>query len=251
MADNNTLPPAVISSDDFEQYTNNWVQLITQGDAALTALNESFAAKDGSRAQYLSMPADWVRWLISTVGCIQVKVRFLLTKDRQFNLTFYATDAQNSRVSAYYLLSLESTELGNLMAAMYGQNASSSDDPKVASGNTGTGSVQIPHGVAGDWVKNWQEADKLTPDMFATTYGFLRGYNFQRDDLMDNLFNIDSAERQQLRVDFGLHKYYAAYDNNNPQPTYTFGLVLRLVNPDAKTSDTPFYDMSTPVPPGY
>ncbi len=243
-------PPLTISSDKFEQYTTNWIQLITQGDAALALLNESFAAKDGSRLQYLSMPADWVRWLISTVGCTQVKTRFLLNEDKQFNLAFYATDAQNSRVSAYYLLNLDSTALGNLLATMYGRG-SSSDNSAVSSGDEGSGSVQIPHGVAGYWVKHWQEAEQLTPAMFATKYGFLQGYNFQRGDLMDNLFNIDSQEHQQLRVDFGLHKYYAHYDNDNPQPTYTFGLVLRLVNPDASTSDTPFYDMSTPVPPGY
>lgn len=241
-------PPLVINDAEFEQYTNNWVQLVTQGDAAVAPLNAGFAAADGSRRQYLSMPADWVRWLISTVGCTEVKARFLLNAEKEFNLAFYATDAQSNRVSAYYLLNKQSTELGNLMASMYGQK---SVDSAVSSGDEGSGSVEIPHGVAGYWVKNWREADKITPAMFLTKYGFLQGYNFQRGDLMDNLFNVEQKEQQQLRVDFGLHKYYAHYDNDNPQPTYTFGLVLRLVNPDNTTSDTPFFDMSTPVPPGY
>jgi len=135
------------------------------------------------------------------------------------------------------------------MAKVYGR--SSNDSAPVSSGDEGSGSVQIPHGVAGEWINNWRAAEPLTAAMFLTKYGYLQGYNFQRGDLMDNLFNVEQQEYQQLRVDFGLHKYYTGYDNGDPQPTYTFGLVLRLVNPDATTSDTPFFDMSTPRPPGY
>jgi hypothetical protein len=243
--------PILLAPADFEQYSSNWVQLINQGDQAVDALRQCFAAPDGARLAYLSMPASWVGNLLSTVGCVQVKARFALNKNKQFNLAFYAVDAQNSRVSAYYLLSLETTEYGNLMARMYGQN-SPADTPPVSSGDAGSGSVQIPHGMAGDWIRSWQEVGKLTPDLFSTSYGFLQGYCFERGDLLDNLFNVVRQEQQQLRVDFGLHKYYAGTDTaSTPQPTYTFGLVLRLVNPDATTSDTPFYDMSTPVPPCY
>ena len=241
--------PITISSADFEQYTSNWVQLITQGDAAQDTLKKCFTTDKGNRLLYLSMPAEWVCWLISTVGCTQVKTGFMLDNNQQFNLAFYATDAQNSRVSAYYLLNLDSTDYGNAIAKVYGR--SSNDSAPVSSGDEGSGSVQIPHGVAGEWINNWRAAEPLTAAMFLTKYGYLQGYNFQRGDLMDNLFNVEQQEYQQLRVDFGLHKYYAGYDNGDPQPTYTFGLVLRLVNPDATTSDTPFFDMSTPRPPGY
>lgn len=248
MADNS---PITISSTDFEQYSSSWVQLINLGDQAADGLRQCFMASDGTRLPYLSMPADWVRNLLSTVGCVQVKARFLLNKNKQFNLVFYAVDAQNSRVSAYYLLSLDTTDYGNMMARMYGQTSSSGDTP-ASSGDAGSGSVQIPHGMAGTWIRDWRDVVKLTPDLFSTSYGFLQGYCFERGDLLDNLFNEVPQEQQQLRVDFGLHKYYASTDTgSSPQPTYTFGLVLRLVNPDATTSDTPFYDMSTPVPPCY
>jgi hypothetical protein len=247
MTDN--LPPLIISQTDFEQYSASWVQLINQGATATAELNESFTGPSG-RLPYLSMPAPWVRDLLSTVGCVMVRVRFLRDANKQFCLGFYATDRQSSRISAYYLLNLETTTLGNLLASMYGQ-PTAEGDPAVSSGDEGSGSVQIPHGMAGEWIKNWQEVDKLTPDMFGTSYGFLQGYNFQRGDLLDNLFNVESTEQQQLRVDFCLHKYYAKSDSATPTPTYTFGLVLRLVNPIARTTNTPFYDMSTPVPPGY
>lgn len=248
MADNQ---PIFLAPADFEQYASAWVQLINQGAPAADALTQCFKQTDGSRMPYLSMPADWVRYLLSTVGCVQVKTRLLLDKNKQFCLAFYATDTQNSRISAYYLLNLETTYYGNLMASMYGQTAPAGD-PTLSSGGDGSDSVQVPHGMVGDWLRNWQAADKLTADLFGTSYGYLQGYNFQRGDLLEGLFNEVPQERQQLRVYFGLHEYYPSTDTGStPQPTYTFGLVLRLVNPDASTSGEPFYDMSTPVPPGY
>lgn len=248
--DENT--PILLSSTDFEQYASSWVQLINQGDQAADALRQCFTTPEALRLTYLSLPADWVRSLLSTVGCVQVRVRLLLNADKQFNLAFYATDAQNSRVSAYYLLNLEISKFGNMMASLYGSKTAPAGDTAISSGGDGSGSVQIPHGMAGDWIRNWQAADKLTPDLFGTSYGFLQGYNFKRGDLLENLFNVVPQEQQQLRVYFGLHKYYANSDTaSTPQPTCTFGLVLRLVNPDATTSAAPFYDMSTPVPPGY
>ena len=192
------------------------------------------------------MPSSWAQSLLSATGCVEVKMRFLLDENSSFMLALYATDAQNNRVSAYYKLSTDTTDYGNMLARMYGKLIT---DDIVSGGEEPDG--QVPHAMAKQWLENWTAANPLTSSMFYTQYGFLKGFNFQRDDLMANLFNVVASEQQQLRVYFGLHEYYAQDHAADPQPTYTFGLVLRLVAPEAVSSSDPFYDMSNPCPPMY
>ncbi|MGI4873110.1 MAG: hypothetical protein ACRYFX_18275 [Janthinobacterium lividum] len=239
---NDSNTPLIISSEAFNGGSLRWQQLVGQPDSQ-EALNNCFST-DGSRQLYLSMPVDWVRSLLSAVGCVGVNIRFLLDENAAFLLALYAIDTQNNRVSAYYALNAQTTAYSNRMPQGNGKELT---DDFLSAGDESNG--QVPHAMAKEWLDYWKAADQLTSGMFATQYGFLKGYNFERDDLMDNLFNVVAGEEQQLRVYFGLHKYYAHDHDDDPLPTYTFGLVLRLVAPDAASSSDPFYDMSAPCPP--
>ncbi|RIY13301.1 hypothetical protein D0T11_02375 [Hymenobacter rubripertinctus] len=232
-----------ISQEEFDRYAAKWLHVLTKRSSG--DLQQCFLGANEVRMPYVSFPIEHIGWLISTVGSHHIEARFLVMSDGndqkdRFVLALYAVDARGIRISAYYLAKPpKPAQLGADNAA-----------------DMNTVAEQVPHYMVKKWLEYWNEAGELTPEMFVNSYGLLQGYTFSVDDFMKPLFNSQPFGAQELRVGLGLHKYFSALHYS--KPTYTFGLVLRLYKPATpgeagavETSSEPFYDMSTPCPPGF
>ncbi len=227
--------PDILTPEQFEQYSAEWLRIA--GDAGGPALAQCFGAPGHGRRTYASLPIQQLVWLVSTVGIVCVRARFLAIAHRghpaRFALALFATDAAGKRLSAYYLAAAEDAPAAPLLRAAQLQ------------------ATQVPHDLVKTWLHHWAAAPAVTPALFATSYGPLRGYTFEVGDFLEPLFAAQPFGNQTLRISFGLHEYYPA---EGPL-AQTFGLVLRLHAPrkqaeiDGGGSNDPFFDMSKPCPP--
>jgi hypothetical protein len=222
-----TVSPAIISPDQFNQYTENW--LTVAGNPDDPALEQSFLNGD-TRVAYVSFPIERIVWLLSAVGVRQIKARFLLVPDENdlhFSIALFATDDEGTQLSAYHV------------ADPFWSTAAT---PPLLGG-------PIPTSLADIWMANWQNLEQaVTADLFIANQaeGTLQGYNFKVQDFV-KLLSGQSFEDQAVRIDLGLHEYYPAQASGDTS-TKTFGLMLRLATPG---QDSPtYYDMATPCPPG-
>jgi hypothetical protein len=269
-------PTNLISQKQFDQYTARWLTAVTS--THYQVLQRSLQPTDESASRMLSVTFSLqdLILLVSTVGASYIEARFLLkgeeeagqlaenANNERFTIALYATDAHSNRVSAYYL------------AQDPPVSKSSNIDSTFTDDCTADDAQQVPHYVVRTWLINWQKEPELTPALFTTGYGPLQGYRFSLDDFKQPLFSAPSINNQpplfDLRISFGLHKYYPAVPESL-EPTRTFGLVLRLNSlsvageaqvtsakpAEASTgkpnlaaeSGEPFFDMSTPCPPGH
>ncbi|AMJ66789.1 hypothetical protein [Hymenobacter sp. PAMC 26628] len=217
--------PSILTPEQFEQYSAEWLKIAN--DAEGDALAQCFAAPGHGRRTCASLPIQQLVWLVSTVGVVFVRTRFLAIAPSdghpaRFALALFATDAAGKRLSAYYLADAE--EAASALHA-----------------------TQVPHDLVKAWLQNWTAAPAVTPVLFATAYGPLQGYTFDVGDFLEPLFAAQPFGDQTLRISFGLHEYYPV---EGPL-AQTFGLVLRLHDPKKLEggSDDPFFDMSKPCPP--
>lgn len=228
---NNSIAPGLLSPEEFNQYSADWRELISQPDS--TTLPECFLAESGDRVQYVSFSIKRVAELVSAVGAKQVKARFVLLPvggQKKFSLVLYAADdtqQAEGRKSAYYL----------------------ADPSWTAAASTGLGEP-VPNNLAAEWLNSWQTAPGVTLALFATPDGPLEGYNFDLKDFLTPLFIDQPYDQQQIRVWLGLHSYYSP--TNLDTLTQTFGLVVRRYDPlqeVGRGDDDLFFDLSTPCPP--
>ncbi|UOQ50756.1 hypothetical protein [Hymenobacter cellulosivorans] len=235
-----TTTANILSPGAYERRAAKWATILSKIKS--DALQQSFlvATPAGQeRLAYVSFPIQHIVWLMSTVGVRHIQARFLIATKKvdgqrhpYFTLALYATDALGARVSAFYL---PSTYAG---------------EPKPSELPT----EQAPHDLVKAWLNNWATAPEITSALFANSYGPLLGYSFSVEDFMRPLFEAQPFTNQELRVGFGLHEYYPALPVG-AERAYTFGLVLRLYTPPteesaAAISSAPFFDLSTPCPPG-
>jgi len=262
--------PSLINQQQFNAYSAAWVDAVRHGDS-LPAIFQQPGQPD--KSSFVRFPLQDIVWLVSTVGSQRIKVQFLLKPDEgpdadplrpRFTVALFSTDAQDGRISAYYLGNNRAPEpaANNELAATKG------DDQALSLKMTALTSIggQLPHGLAGVWLKNWMKPGLVvTPDLFMTSYGPLQGYMFDLDDFMDPLFysqsffnNPEDAANYELRVGFGLHEFYPAFPEGTASKK-TFGLLLRIYQKDTQQlamalipdgSSDPFYDLSTTSPPG-
>ncbi|SHJ28717.1 hypothetical protein SAMN02745146_2765 [Hymenobacter daecheongensis DSM 21074] len=249
------VSPEIISQVDFDRHAAKWQQIITSRHHH--HLQRCFHTAEDARMQYVRFPMQHIAWLVSTVGIHHIEARFLVMSEDEesprFALALYAADARGLRISAYYLSAPQIA-------------ATAPTPPLHALTDPGAGAEQVPHYMVKKWLANWRDAPELKPDMFVNSYGPLQGYTFSVGDFMKSLFESQPYGARELWVDLGLHEYYSA--SLSTQATYTFGLVLRLYqpllqvqeasdgtadsqSPAAQQSAEPFYDMSTPCPPGF
>ena len=218
--------PSILTPEQFEQYSAEWLQIA--GGPGGDALANCFAAPGHGRRTYASLPIQHLVWLVSTVGIVAVRTRFLAIAHQghpaRFALALFAADAAGQRLSAYYLAETEEYPTRDALHA-----------------------TQVPHDLVKAWLHHWTAAPAITPALFATAYGPLQGYTFDAGDFLEPLFAAQPFGDQTLRISFGLHEYYPV---EGPL-AHTFGLVLRLHDPQklAGGSDDPFFDMSQPCPP--
>ncbi|UOQ96779.1 hypothetical protein MUN81_16210 [Hymenobacter sp. 5317J-9] len=222
-----TLAPAL-----FDEYAAQWHSKIS--DLGNPDVTNYFANGTGGRLTYLTFSIQRVAELVSAVGVKYIKARFVLMPDAssgqyRFSLVLFAADQEDRRLTAYYL----------------------PDAPQDAPPTVGE---PLPGGLAGLWQAAWAEASPLTSAMFTTSYGVLKGYNFDLKDFLTPLFTNDQPyDKQQVRVGMGLHSYITPDD----QYTQTFGLMVRRFDPTGQESsgklqsvaDFEFFDLSTPCPP--
>lgn len=219
--------PTILTPEQFEQYAAEWQKIAS--DAGGPALAQCFGAPGHGRQTYATLPIQHLVWLVSTVGIVFVKTRFLAIArgghPAHFALALFATDAAGKRLSAYYLAEAEAAPDTQQLHA-----------------------TQVPHDLVKTWLHHWTAATAVTPALFATGYGPLQGYTFEVGDFLEPLFAAQPFGDQTLRISFGLHEYYPA---EGPL-AQTFGLVLRLHDPKKLEGDgagDPFFDMSMPCPP--
>lgn len=265
--------PRTLSRAEFDRYSARWAYIATKKDTH--KLQECFFdPQTGQRRAFIAYPAEQLGWLISTVGARRIEARFLAVDDdhggpERFALALYATDATGEPLSAYYLSS---------------PTAHFQNQPLKGPVSTGDemGATQIPYYLVRRWLNHWASAEKLHPDMFTTRFGTLQGYSFSIGDMMVPLFNsqpakITAEDKREIHIDLCLHEYYSATKRH--EPTHTLGLVLRLYANAKGQSDEPakemvkeiniastiseksadqaaepgqpYYDMSTPCPPGF
>lgn len=234
MTDILTSTGILISQDQYNQYTANWLSVLSGSGPALA---QAFSAPGTERLQSLAFPIERIKWLVSAVGVQQIKARFLLVPDAHqqlhFTLALFATDAAGERLSAYYL------------PEAYWETTAS----------TATLGDPIPSSLAATWLANWKAVQEITPALFATSWGPLEGYNFNVSDFVSALFSAQSLQSAKAYLGLGLHEFHAP-NANAEALTRKFGLVLQLAGPgqaklEPRNEDLPeFFDMATPCPPG-
>ena len=228
---NPSIAPGLLSQDEFNQYSADWLSLVSQTDSP--GLPASFQTEAGTLVTYVSFPIKRVVELVSAVGAKQIKARFVLIADggqKKFSLVLYAADdtqKAEGRKSAYYLAEPSWT---------------AAPDPQLGEA--------VPNNLAAVWLESWNNAPAVTSAMFATPDGPLEGYNFDLKDFLKPLFTDQPYNNQEIRLWLGLHSYYSA--TNLDSLTQTFGLVVRRYDPVpavGKGDDELYYDLSTPCPP--
>lgn len=261
-------PPTLLLQHQFNAYSAAWVDAVRHGDSLPAVFQQP---GQSVRSSFVRFPLQDIVWLVSTVGSQRIKVQFLLKPDAgpnadplrpRFTIALFSADAQDGRISAYYL----GNNLSPEQVADSEQDTQHSDAMPATVTLMKEGSIdgQLPHGLAGVWLKNWVNLDVVTPDLFTTSYGPLQGYVFDLKDFMDPLFysqsffnNPEDAQNYELRVGFGLHEFYPAFPEGTASKK-TFGLLLRIYQKDSSksamaltpdSSSAPLYDLSEPSPP--
>jgi hypothetical protein len=301
------LPTGIINQKHFDRYAAKWLSALSSRYHEKLRRSFQATADKNSRSQRVTFSLEHIIYLISSVGASYIQARFLLMDAQQkkngsddaasdhnrFTIALYATNEQGERVSAYYVSNEVVTTYGGHQhdRSLPAQEVSTSQSETAASEkrpqefqrlrfedtNPSGDAEQIPHLMVRNWLAYWQDACEITPAMFRTSYGPLQGYTFSLSDFREPLFNaqplIDGHYMHyNMRVDFGLHKYYPAV-GESCEPTLTFGLVLQLqvLEPalqvqvaraqqppygDGANSlalmqevSDPFFDMSMPCPP--
>lgn len=263
-------PPAtIISPQLFSTYAQAWIEAASSDQY----LAEAFQKSGCQRLTFASFDFQNVVWLVSTVGARQIKAQFVLVPEQRtadgehapayFSVVLYAVDSLGGRISAYYLGSNVFTTVSEKPTAEAGYAAPDSSAKEDA--NSGS---PVAFDLAKTWLTNWTNQKKISSELFTSNYGPLQGYTFELGDFMDPLFYSQKfGKTQELHVCFALHEYYAAFPKKNtPKLTSTFGVVLRfygtvplkgyddkLVHAHSAVEEAgqPFYDLSTPNPPGF
>lgn len=229
MLDTITLPE-ILTQQEFDEYSAKWLSVASE--AGGSQLAEAFQNAKTERVLYLRFPVERITWLVSAVGVRKIKARFLLVTENgqlHFTLALFATDDENTRLSAYYL-PLPSWVDSTAPVAV--------GDP-------------VPQDLATTWLANWKATSNITPALFATQWGPLQGYNFEVKDFVSSLFAAQSFQSKEIYIGLGLHQYHTP-DATDGSLTETFGLVLQL--PEAgqaavRAAADAYFDMAFPYPP--
>jgi hypothetical protein len=222
-----TAIPGLLTQEQFDQYSAKWLEVVENANPA--DLQSCLAASTSNKLLwFVSFPIQRIVQLVSVVGGQRIKARFLVIPQQDelhFTIALFVTGAQDARLSAYYV----------------------ADTPPQPQGLE----AQVPHDLVKTWLNNWHQLATVTPDLFQTADGPLRGYSFELADFLEPLFRVQPFAEQQMHLNFGLHEYYSPTPVNEAL-TRTFGLALRIYDSnsqDALASSEPIFDVSMPCPP--
>ena len=255
-------PSGIIGQREYDQYVANWVAAAS--DPTGTELAQSFrlGKNHPQLLSQVSFPALQIARLVSTVGAVSIKARFLIIHDDHkqphFTVALFATDSLDARLSSYYLAHEYWKQPAQPYAAAAADAAEASAAasarpqpvPAVAPART-----EVPSVLASFWLNRWGALTQVAPALFATTYGPLRGYTYGVDEFVFPLrqlgnSNWEALKHENLLLEFDLHEYY----RTEPQGevlVHTFGMLLRLasIKLSAGTGGGGGVNMGGPCPP--
>ncbi len=247
MSDQSKPIAGLISQQQFDQASANWVEVISQPDTK--ALQNSFL-QEGALITGLGFSTTQIARLVATVGAVHIKARFLIQQaqpgvEPQFALALFATDSLDARLSSYYVSEKVYTDKKSFV-------------PPSQPHQLTIHKKQVHHVLAERWRQQWADLTQVEPEYFATHYGPLRGYTFELNEFIALFLLLEALGDEMLEAYFVLHDYY------QPDPTtsgdqlaHTFALALRLQRTDGASGkdqhpmqgDDPIMDTAMPCPP--
>ena len=249
-------PAGIISQQLFDQYASSWVA--ASNDPAGTVLAQSFQVGVGSSSSVLaglSFPALQIARLVSTVGAVHIKARFLISQDAEqkqpphFTLALFATDALDTRISSYYV----ADEYWTPTVSRSEMQQEAAAARRARSMVTAHSRKEVPGVLANLWLKGWQSlttTSEITPALFASSYGALRGYTYEVDEFVHVLRALTQLKNESVQLVFDLHEYYRPLPPQGDVLVRTFGLLLCVKNTKEENGeDGTFVNMSSPCPP--
>ncbi|WP_210520989.1 hypothetical protein [Hymenobacter terricola] len=225
---------SIISQVLFDEYTATWVKAVNDPSDG-TALTKCFLTKSGSRLGYVRFEVPQIIELMSAVGIQGIKARFLIKPDGRFTVALFAADAQGLRLTSYYLADYRNEE-----------------DQQPASRQAEDMNMEAANVLAAHWQRNWANTKRFptTRQLFASSYGPLRGYNFNVSDFMAPLMSLqpEDIDKEEFHLMPGLHSHFSSGPDNDG-PVAVFGLVVTRTDNALRGSGDPSYDVAIPSPP--
>lgn len=241
--------PGILGSEQFVQGAARWLEVIESPDS--TTLRQAFelppqagGPAGSTRLQALYFMVKQLVHLVSTIGTAQIKASFVVLPAAggtpRFSVVLSASNDLGARESSYYL------------AADYQLPTGDADQPGPADQPAALALGATPGVLARTWRRLWQQEGPLTLALFASAYGYLRGYTFAASDFVALLAGVQTDDQGSLVLHFGLHEYYRPDPVAGDVLAHTFGLVLQLRNAlkdQVGGGSDPYYDMAAPCPP--
>ncbi|NML65261.1 hypothetical protein HHL22_08600 [Hymenobacter sp. RP-2-7] len=245
---NDTIP-GILGQELFVQYAARWLEAVESADPAVLQRSFETAGPDGQprRLRACHFRLRHIIQLVSVVGAAHIKASFVLVPTPapdglpRFTLVLSASNALGARVSSYYLA--EPYELP-------------AEEAELALGPDEAATLALgalPAVLGREWARHWRQAPRIEPALFASAYGYLRGYSFELSDFVAVLAGVQNPEAGGLVLHFGLHEYYRPDPVAGDSLGRLFGLLLQLRGADkgrpGGDGDDPGYNMGHPCPP--
>lgn len=238
-------PAGIISPLEYDQYAANW--LVAANDPVGTVLAQSFVLNKKDVLASLTFPSLQIARLVSTVGAMTIKARFLIMYDARaqphFTLALFATDALDRRVSSYYLADAYWLPKQPRPAS----SPAAKPLPVRQSRIRALARYDMPNVLTDRWLAAWGKVTRVSPAFFATSYGPLRGYSYGVEEFVALLRDVELQGDENIILEFDLHDYYQS-EPRGEVLVHTFGLLLWTAA--GKMDDgTEGVNMGTPCPP--
>ena len=216
-------PVGIISPAEYDQYAANWQ--VAARDPAGAVLAQSFMLNKKDVLASLNFTALQIARLVSTVGAATIKARFLIIYDARaqprFTIALFASDAQDKRVSSYYLADTYWLPKPPPVASRLTAKAGPARQTHVRA----LARYDVPNVLTARWLSAWAAVSRVSTEFFATSYGPLRGYSYGVEEFVSLLRDVSTLDGENITLEFDLHDYYQS-DPEGEVLAHTFGLLL-------------------------
>ena len=238
----------MLAPTDFSAAADLWMSTRAAGGLNLT--NCLLKPGTTTRLAGVAFPVMQIAELVSAVGVLGIRARFVVLLDRQqqprFSVALFAVGANNTVLSSYYL------------AERYWQPGGyppTASVPRRAKVSRSVPKHALPVTLAAYWLSNWNDVPNrypTSPDLFTSAGQPMHGYNFALSDFIDPLRGLNALGNQMLVMSFGLHTFLN-FNGRVDAPVATFGLMLQIANSSSKDEagvEDEVFDVAVPCPPG-
>ncbi len=249
---NALVQPRVITQADFQAYTLNWYNLVTEDD--LAQLQNSFKVDDDRLMNYVYLTAEIMKdnllWEVApTQPCVWAKFALVpLDNDPSkliFSIILYSNNINpQGKGHPYYCLAGVRRQPAKVEIKHSG--SSTSDEP-------------IPTPEAAVWIENWNKrtVGELGFEMLGNAHERLLGYTFPLSDFQ-NAWVPEGKATPELWVNFDMHTRMFPTPDPDPEGNLVFSTMIDTNT--TPTGDDPgtitiddsritYYDISRPCPP--